>query len=94
MTIELPAFSNGGRFTPEELRLELACAPYARGRIGKIEGAEMAGVDFFAFQQALGDRQIPAYTDDMLAGDLATLNTLNLTIGFGPCDPREDCLVA
>ena len=76
MTIELPALSDGGRFTAEELRLELACALYARGRIGKIEGAEMAGVDFFRFQQALGERQIPAYSEEMLAGDLATLNKL------------------
>ncbi len=76
MTIELPALSDGGRFTPEELRLELACALYARGRVGKIEGAELAGVDFFMFQKALGDRQIPAYTDEMLAGDVTTLNKL------------------
>ena len=76
MTIELPPLSDGGRFTPEELRLELACALYARGRIEKIEGAEMAGADFFVFQQALGDRQIPVYTDEMLAGDLATLDKL------------------
>ena len=76
MTIELPAFSNGGRFTPEELRLELACALYARGRVRKIEGAEMAGVDFFVFQQSLGDRQIPVYTDEMLAGDVAALKKL------------------
>jgi predicted HTH domain antitoxin len=56
--------------------LELACALYARGRIGKIEGAELAGVDFCLFQQALGERQIPAYTEEMLADDLTTLNTL------------------
>jgi predicted HTH domain antitoxin len=76
MTIELPALSDGGRFTAEELRLELACALYARGHIGKIAGAGMAGVDFFAFQQALGERQIPAYTDEMLTGDVATLKKL------------------
>jgi predicted HTH domain antitoxin len=76
MTIELPVLSEGGGFTSEELRLELACALYARGRIGKIAGAELAGVDFFTFQQALGERQIPAYSDEMLAGDLATLNKL------------------
>jgi len=76
MTIELPVLSFDGRFTSEELRLELACALFARGRVGKIEGAELAGVDFFTFQNALGERQIPAYTDEMLAGDVATLNKL------------------
>jgi predicted HTH domain antitoxin len=76
MPIELPALSDGGRFTSEELRLELACALFARGRIGKIEGAALAGVDFFRFQQALCERQIPAYTEEMLADDLVTLNKL------------------
>jgi predicted HTH domain antitoxin len=59
--------------TPDELRLELACALYARGRLGKIRGAELAGVDFFAFQRALGERQIPSYTAEMLHKDIASL---------------------
>ncbi len=29
-----------------ELRLELACALFAQGKIGKVGGAELAGVDF------------------------------------------------
>jgi predicted HTH domain antitoxin len=74
VTIELPDASVGEGFTPEELRLELACALYARGRIGKIAGAEMAGVDFFTFQRALGERQIPIYNEQMLADDLQTLD--------------------
>lgn len=76
MTLELPDSPLGGQFGPEELRLELACALYARGRIGKVQGAEMAGVDFFTFQRALGERQIPVYTEEMLAGDLDTLKKL------------------
>jgi predicted HTH domain antitoxin len=76
MTIELPALSDDGDFAPEELRLELACALFARGRIGKIKGAELAGVDFFSFQRALSERQIPSYTDEMLAGDMETLKKL------------------
>ena len=28
--------------TPEELRLELACALYARGKLTKVRGAELA----------------------------------------------------
>ena len=76
MTIELPALFEGGRFTQEELRLELACALYACGRVGKIVGAELAGVDFFMFQRALSERQIPTYTDEMLASDVETLKKL------------------
>ena len=76
MTIELPNLSGADRFTPEELRLELACALFARGRIGKVQGAELAGVDFLRFQQALGERQMPTYTEEMLAGEVATLKQL------------------
>jgi predicted HTH domain antitoxin len=76
MTIELPALAGDGRFTAEEIRLELACALYARGRLGRIEAAELAGVDIFRFQQALGDRRIPACTADMLAGEVAALRKL------------------
>jgi len=70
---DLPATE---QFTPDELRLELACALYARGRLGKVEGSRLAGVDFFTFQRALGERQIPAYTETMLAEDMATLKHL------------------
>jgi len=49
------------------MTLCLACALYARGRIGKIAAAEMAGVDFFTFQRELSERQVPLYTKEMLA---------------------------
>ena len=37
---------------------------------------ELAGVDFFAFQRALGERGIPTVTAQMLEDDLASLKTL------------------
>ena len=76
MTLTLPDSSVTARITPEELKLELACALYARGKIGKIAGAELAGVDFFAFQHALGERGIPIVTAQMLEDDLASLKVL------------------
>ena len=75
MILELPGNAPAG-LSSGEMRLELACALYARGRIGKIAGAKMAGVDFFAFQKALGERQIPIYTEEMLEQDLASLKIL------------------
>jgi len=69
VTLELPDLERSN-LTQEELRLELACALYARGRIGKITGAALAGVDFFAFQHALKDRDIAQYTEEMLEQDL------------------------
>jgi predicted HTH domain antitoxin len=76
VTIELPDEPLHERLTPQELRLELACALFARGRIGKVAGSRLAGVDFFAFQRALGERSIPLYTETMLTEDLATLQHL------------------
>ena len=58
MTIELPDVPANERLTPEEARLELACALYARGRIGKVAATQMAGMDFFTFQRALSERGV------------------------------------
>jgi predicted HTH domain antitoxin len=74
MKIELPDLPAGEELTAEEIRLELACALYARGRIGKVAATEMAGVDFFSFQRALSERGVPLYTQQMLSSDIQTLN--------------------
>lgn len=76
MRIELPDLPETEGLTPEEIRLELACALYARGRIGKVAGAELAGVDFATFQRSLGERGVPLYTEEMLANDRHTLKRL------------------
>jgi predicted HTH domain antitoxin len=76
VTIELPDQPATAQFSPDELRLELACALYARGRIGKVSASQLAGVDIFTFQRALGERQIPQYTENMLATDLAAMEKL------------------
>ena len=41
MTIELPDIPAGEPLTPQEVRLELACALYARRRIGKVAAAQL-----------------------------------------------------
>ena len=74
MIIELPDVHSSEDLTPQEIRLELACALYARGRIGKVAATEMAGVDFFSFQRALTERGVPLYTHEMLASDIQSLN--------------------
>jgi predicted HTH domain antitoxin len=76
VTIELPDELLAHSLTPQEVRMELACALYAQGRIGKVAGSKLAGVDFFAFQRALGERLIPLYTEEMLTEDVATLQRL------------------
>jgi predicted HTH domain antitoxin len=76
MTITLPDIPEAPQLAPAEVRLELGCALYARGRIGKITAANLAGVDFVAFQRALEERNIPLYTEQALADDLQSLKTL------------------
>ena len=76
MTITLPDMPETALLSGDDVRLELACALYARERIGKVRAAELGGVDFFTFQKALEERGIPLYTEQMLADDLETLKTL------------------
>jgi predicted HTH domain antitoxin len=76
MTIELPDVAAMRDLSPEDLRLELACALYARGKIGKVGGANLAGVDMAAFQTALGMRGVDLYTLEML--ELETRNLAKL----------------
>lgn len=76
MTLTLPDNVENFRLTPAEVRVELACALYGRGLIGRVGATELAGVDFFAFQRALGERGIPIVTEQMLEDDLASLRAL------------------
>ena len=84
MTLTLPDSPTTERMSEAELRLELACALYAQGKIGKVGGADLAGVDFFTFQGALGDRKISSYTVEMIEEDLANLRTLRRQRGIDP----------
>lgn len=56
--------------------LELACALFAQGEVGRVGGADLAGVDFFSFQKALAKRRISTLTIDDLHHDIAALNEL------------------
>lgn len=76
MTIELPDIEAVERLSPSEMRLELACALVERGRITKVTGAQIAGIDFFEFQRALGERGISSVSEEMLQSDLAALKAL------------------
>lgn len=77
MTLELPEISSIRRFSEDDLRLELACALYARARIGAAVGAELAGVDLLTFQAALREREIPRqYSLEDLDEDMQALHKL------------------
>ena len=77
MTLELPEISAIRRFSADDLRLELACALYARGRISAVAGADLAGTDLVIFQTALHEREIPRqYSIADLADDMGVLGKL------------------
>ena len=76
MTLTLPDLPVVARMTEAELRLDLACFLFAQGKIGKVGGAELAGVDFFEFQRALGERRISSLTVADLHDDVEALNQL------------------
>ena len=62
--------------TEADIRLDLACALFAAGRISRSVAAGMAGMERFAFDMELVRRRIPSFTEESLAEDLATLRTL------------------
>ena len=76
MTLTLPDAVEKAHLSPEEIRLELACALFARGRLSRVGATELSGVDFFSFQRALGERGISIVTEQMLDDDLKALETL------------------
>jgi predicted HTH domain antitoxin len=73
MTLTLPDAPELLRIPPDDLRLELACALFAQGRLGKVTRSELAGVDFFGFQRILGERRLTPYSPEMLEEDLLML---------------------
>ena len=76
MTIKLPDLPAPERFSPDELRRELACALFAQRKVSAITNARMDGVGLFTFQRALGERQIEIATSKQLAEDVETSKKL------------------
>jgi predicted HTH domain antitoxin len=64
----------------QELLTEIAVMLCRQGRLTSIQGAELARVDWPAFQRMLAERQVPAYTPEAFHHDL------NVT-GFTPEQP-------
>jgi len=76
MTLDLPDLDSTA-ISQEELRLELACALYARGKISALTGSHLAGMELFSFQGVLKDRGVPRnYTLDDLHEDMKSLKKL------------------
>ena len=77
MTLTLPDLPVTTHMTEAELRLELACALYARGKISAVGGAHLANTDLVSFQGALAERDIQRnYSEDDLHADIAALDRI------------------
>ena len=77
MILNLPDIPAATRMSEAELRLELACALYAQGKVSAVGGSHLAGIDLVRFQGALVERDIPRnYSVRDLHDDLAALDRL------------------
>jgi predicted HTH domain antitoxin len=68
-----PALAGMSEF---DIRLDLACALFAAGRIPRLVAARMAGMERFDFDQVLILRRIPSYTEEALEEDMSTLHKI------------------
>ena len=73
MTLIVPDDPALADLTEAEIRIDLACALFAAGRISRSVAARMAGMERFDFDRELVARRIPGYTEEMLEEDLANL---------------------
>jgi predicted HTH domain antitoxin len=77
-TITVPnEFLLATRMTIEEIQLELAISLFVQEKLSFGKARELAGLDFWTFQQILGSRGIaPHYDIAELHEDLATIERL------------------
>lgn len=77
MTITLPDDPALLHLDEAQLRVDLACALFAAGRISRGVAARIGGLDSLAFDEELFRRKIPSFTDGMLEEDLAAVERLH-----------------
>lgn len=76
MTLTLPDDPALADMTESDIRLDLACALFAAGRVSRAVACRIAGMERSTFDQELIRRRIPGYTEEMLDEDLATLRRI------------------
>ncbi|MGZ8219788.1 UPF0175 family protein, partial [Methylomagnum sp.] len=68
---------DSARLSVDGMKLELAVALYAQGRLGIGKARELVGLSLWEFRQILASRKIPPHYDtEDLAEDLANLRAL------------------
>ena len=76
MILTLPDDPALADMSESDIRLDLACALFAAGRISRSVAARMAGMVRFDFDMELVRRRIPSYTEEMLEEDIVTLEKI------------------
>lgn len=76
MTLTLPDDPALAGMTESDLRLDLACALFAAGRISRAVACRIAGMERYDLDQELIRRNISGYTEEMLEEDLENLSHL------------------
>lgn len=78
ITLEVPQDTlDAARLTVAELKLEIAIALYAQGRLSIGKARELADMPLWTFRQVLATRQIPPHLNATdVDADAATLRAL------------------
>lgn len=77
MKVEIPDdIMQASGLTEEDYRIELSVRLYAARRISLAQALRLSGLDRFAFEAHLAQRDISLYTVDDLREDVETLKEL------------------
>jgi predicted HTH domain antitoxin len=76
MILTLPDDPALACMTESDIRLDLACALFAAGRVSRMIACRIAGMERSEFDKELVRRRIPSYTEEMLDDDLANLSSV------------------
>lgn len=76
MILTLPDDPALADMTESDIRLDLACAMFAAGRVSRTVACRIAEMERNIFDQELIRRRIPSYTEEMLDDDLANLRRI------------------
>ena len=77
MTVTLPDDPALLRLDEGQLKLEIACALFASGRVSRGVACRIAGLDSLAFDEELFRRKIPTWTVEMFEQDMAAVERLH-----------------
>lgn len=76
MILTLPDDPNLADMSEADIRLDLACALFAAGRISRMVACRIAGIERSPFDQELVRRHIPSFTEEMLNDEIANVRQI------------------